>query len=458
MKKYLPALILLISVLFFLFLKFSTLGVRLSDTNIYFYTGYKLLEGNILYKDIFFTNLPLFAYIASFYFTILQGNLPLFYFTSPLEISCVALLIFYITFKKTQKYSISLTCSLAYLFSFIVLSTSDHQTGVSTATLLIVLSFLFFDKKNYFFSGIFSALALLVKAYFIPISLAFFIFLLIKKDFKNIFLFSLSAITTTFVVLLPTLFLARNEFIHNIFFYSLSRDQGVSKVLITWFFMKHDFMLFLLLFFSLFLFRQQLLFALISLFSLIFFLLYKDTYYLYFNFLIPFLILSLPHVLFFFEKKFSFSPVVGILIVSVFTIMNIIVYVSSYSTLQKVETIEKIALDIKREHPSFLYGFNSLTPALSYITNVPLLENIIDTNDSIFTKGLLDKKTLTTKAINEKTIIVTQGAEIEELGVNDLIVGGAAEKTLVLKHCKRIQSYPVYAEGWINRIHLFKCY
>ena len=53
MKRYFP---LFIITSIFLLLKLTNLGIRMSDTNIYFYTAYELLQGKILYKDIFFTN------------------------------------------------------------------------------------------------------------------------------------------------------------------------------------------------------------------------------------------------------------------------------------------------------------------------------------------------------------------------------------------------------------------
>ncbi len=118
MKKFLPIVIVLASLLLY---KAGNMGVRLSDTNIYFYTGYQILQGKILYKDIFFTNLPLLPYLSSLYFLLTGGNITLFFLTPIIEVSAVGFLIYSIAYKQHKSQSIAIFSSLIYLFSFIVL-------------------------------------------------------------------------------------------------------------------------------------------------------------------------------------------------------------------------------------------------------------------------------------------------------------------------------------------------
>src|ERR1035437_8507392 len=116
MKKFLP---IIITIGVFLFIKLPNIGIRFSDSNIYFYTGYQLLMGKMLYKDIFFTNFPLLAYISAFYFLLLNKSLLLFYVTPLLEASGVGLMIYLIIYKNTKDIFLGITSSLLYLFSFI---------------------------------------------------------------------------------------------------------------------------------------------------------------------------------------------------------------------------------------------------------------------------------------------------------------------------------------------------
>ena len=135
--------------LFFVFcffvIKLTTFGVHLSDTNVYFYTAYQMIHGKILYKDIFFTDFPLFPYISSLYFLITNGNIQAFYLTPVIETIVGSFLIFYFSFSKTKSYLIATLSQIIYLFSFIILSTTDHQTGVFIGSVFLTASFIFFD-------------------------------------------------------------------------------------------------------------------------------------------------------------------------------------------------------------------------------------------------------------------------------------------------------------------------
>lgn len=454
MKRYLP---ILIPIGIFLFLKITNLGIRMSDTNIYFYTAYQLLLGKVLYRDIFFTNFPVLPYISMIYFYIVGKSLSWYYITAAIEASIVSFLLFYLISQKTKDKLIALTASLLYLFSFIILATTDHQTGVFLASLFAVLGYLFvFEKKRYLFGGVFIALALLTKAYFLPVFLAIFVTLTIK-DYRKSFLFLFGVGGATFLILLPSLLLARNELIKDVFIYSLTRSQGISKTHILWFFLKHDFLLVVSLLFSLVMIRRYLFFGLFSLFSLFFIFFYQDIYYLYLNFAIPFLCLSFANLQSFLHDKIRLQKMVVPTIVLVFSLSNLFIYLPSYRNLQKIEGIGQILSLVKKENPPVLYGVNSITPALAYLSNKPLLNGIVDTNENIFRKGFLNTNTLTQDAIAQKAMIVTIGAHYPSLNVQEDIVGGIFNKDLVKKSCRLKGSFPTKTEGIENRINLFSC-
>src|SRR3990167_11294080 len=124
MKKFLPYFLLALP---FFLLKLTNIGIWLSDTNIYFYTAYQLLQGKVLYRDIFFTNFPVLPYISMIYFYIVGKSLSWYYITAAIEASIVSFLLFYLILQKTKEKLIALTTSLLYLFSFIILATTDHH-------------------------------------------------------------------------------------------------------------------------------------------------------------------------------------------------------------------------------------------------------------------------------------------------------------------------------------------
>lgn len=455
MKK-IASLLFLISV--FLIIKATNNGVRLSDTNIYFNIAYQMSHGKILYKDIFFSNFPFFSYISSLYYILSGKNIEFFYFTSAIEVSIITMFVYLIAYRKTKDYIISIISSILYVLSFIILSTSDHQTGVFTASLFSVLSYFFLQERKITTSGIFIAIAVFTKAYFLPIFLSFFIYIFIKKEWKNLLKFSLAFALTGLIILLPFLIQAPHQLISDIFGFSLTRPAGILKINIAWFYLTKDLPLFILLLFNVFNIRKNLFFGLVSVFSIIFFFGYQDIYYLYLNFLTPFLCLSFYELYYFLKNKFKLQRLVIPTIISAFILLNLFTYISSYRNLGKLENINKITKLIKAENPNFLYGVNDITPLLIALTKIPALENVNDAHEYFFTRKVYDKKFLTDKAIKNKTIVITQGASYPQYNIKQDILDNIFVKDTIYKNCKNILSVPVIAEGNTNRINLFKCY
>lgn len=459
MKKIIFPLLLII---FFLILKISNNGIRLSDTNSYYNVAYQISNGRILYKDIFFSNFPFFSYVASFYYFISLKNIGVFYFTSAIEVAIITYLIYQITYQKTKNYISSITSSVLYSLSFMVLSTSDHQTGVFTASLFAVISYAFLQKKKYILSGIFISISILTKAYFLPILISFFLDIVIKKDWKNLLKFTISSIVTGLIILLPFLIQAPQQLISDIFGFSLTRPVGSSKLTIAWFYIIKDFLLFTILLFNIFNIRKNVLFGLISIWSIVFFFGYQDVYYLYLNFLTPFLCLSFYEIYHFFKNKFNPQKLVIPTIIAIFILLNLWSYLSSYRNLGKIDNFESIIRTIISEKPNFLYGVSDITPAIIALTKIPALENIHDAHEYLFTRGIYDNKSLTDKAVKNKTIIITHGANYPELNIREDILDSVMDniivKETIYNSCKNILSVPALSEGFTNRINLFKCY
>ncbi len=437
--------------------KASFIGLRLSDSNIYFYTAWLMLHGHTLYKDIFFTNLPLFPYISSIYVFILR-DISLYYFTSCIEVIITSFLIFF-SLRKSQKDDlIALIGGILYITSFTVLATSDHQSGVFLASLFAMAAYLSYQYKKYILVGIFLACCVLTKAYFIPIPAAFFIYALIKER-KTFFYTLLGFSLTVFIILLPSLIYARQQLFNDVVLYSLQRSQGLSKLNIFWFFIKQDIVLDVLLISTLIRFRQHVLLSLITCFSILLVLIYQDIYFLYLNILVPFLILSIGDWVHIIKNvSWKYASITILIIVSLLQLYNLYSYLSHYAHVSTITDTNELIETIQKNKPAYLYGENDLTPALAYLTNVPLLNTQIDTNENIFRKGLLNKETLTKKAIEQRTIIVTYGIDYPGQNMKDPLVSAIMNKEQIEKNCKLILSQPVVAEGIINRVTLFRCY
>lgn len=494
MKKYLPIIILISC---FLLLKLSTLGIRISDTNVYFYTAYDLLRGRLLYKDVFFTNFPLFPYISSLYLLISGKQLLFYYSTAALESAATGFLIYLIVLKQTKKQLLGTVSAALYLFSFILLATTDHQTGVFLASLFAVASYYFFTEKKLLLTGIFIALALMTKAYFLPIFLTYAV-LAGKEGWErkgsrgegikktpvisrseatrnpgiprlwrgsprathfirnDMVLFLIGFTATVGVILLPTFLFARQDFFRDVFAYSLTRSQGLSKVNILRFFVFHDLPLFASFLYSLVMIRKHLFFGVLSIFSLLFIIFYKDIYYLYLNFLVPFLCLAAVPLYQTIQKRIQVQVMILPTVITVFLLVNLGIYWTNYRTLAKVEHIDVLVNAIKQAHPPSLYGENGITAALAYLSDTPLMYKRVDLNPNIFNKGYLNATELTKQALAEHSLIVAQGIYYPEYGVRQDATDGTYDVKL-MKNCRIIQALPVKTEGYQNRINLIRC-
>jgi len=313
-------------------------------------------------------------------------------------------------------------------------------------------------RKKFFLSGLFVALSFFTKAYFIPIVISFFAFLLLQKNHKKIIRFTVVFTITGLVIILPFLIFTQKEFINDIFKFSLTRPAGILKSDVAWFFISKDFLLFAILIFNIFNFRKNIFFVLVSVSSIVLFFSFQDVYYLYLNFVVPFLCLSFYEFYIFWTEKLKFQKMIIPSITAIFIVINIYNYFSSYRDLQKIDGFGKIVRIINNEHPTYLYGVDDITPALLNTTDVLPLENVRDAHEYFFSKGILDKEFLTNRAVHSKTIIISHGAFYPYLKINEQIVDGIFNKKLVLKSCKLLDSIPVKSEGSTNRINLFKCF
>lgn len=457
MKSYLGNhWISLLLVLPFLLLKSSSTAVRLSDTNVYFYTAYQILSGKLLYADIFFTNFPVFPYLSSFYSIISGGSLLFYYFTSSIEVAITSLFIYAIIVYQWKSRIYALSAQALYLFSFIILTTSDHQSGVFAASLFAVISYFFHQRKKNFLTGAFITLSILTKAYFLPLGAAYGLYFLIR-DKKAIQSFIIGVLCISFIVLGPFLLFARSDFIANVFEYSLLRGTGIEKSGIIQFFILKDFLLATMLVLNIILLKKYLFFSLVSIFSIVFILLYQDIYYLYLNIMIPFLVLSFPiyqHIL---SEKMNLQKMVIPSFIFILICFNLTIYITQFRTLQTIPEFEKIIQNIQSNNPAYIYGTNDIAPAVAYTLDRPLLHAIVDTNTNIFRKGLLNAEALTDEAITNHALVIVHGASYPQFTIDQPILDEIVIAEKILSECKILTSHPVRAEGISNRLNFFQC-
>lgn len=452
-------------VIIFLLIKIPVTSVSLSDTNVYISMAEHLMQGKLLYKDMFLTNLPFFPYLSVVYLSITQ-NLTWFYGTVLIEAVATAIIIYFTVKTPKRPASIPVMAAAAYLFSMIVLATTDHQTGIFFASLTASLAYFWYTRKKFVLAGIALGLMFVTKGYMLPILGAFFIYdIYIRR--KESWTLIIPALSVIFVVLLPTLLFARNEMIDNIFGYTLNRPVGLDKRNIFTFFVVNQWLFCGAIIYAWIRFQKNVLIALCLLFGVIFLLLYQDIYFFYLNLLVPFACIALADGVVFLNKKIGRlnGLLVATLFISFSMLLNYKTYAENLAPLQKIKQYEKIVTTVTAAKPEYLFGAVEIVPALSYSTKVPLLNGIIDTNESIFARKVYDITQIKKDIYAHKTLVVTMGVD------RDLMLETGEKTHVVLpvipelfkqleieKKCTKLLSQPVVAEGLTNRINLWKCY
>src|SRR3989344_2292392 len=291
--------ILIITIFIFIFWKISTLQFRFGDENGYFYMSDAIWHGFIPYKDFFFADPPFFIYILAGFKALFGSHIILFK-TLPIFFDSLSAILLFLILKKENAFAV--LAPIFYLFSFTVLATSDYVTGAEVMIFLVLLALYLDQNSKYFWSGVFWALACLCKLYAGPALLGFLLYKIISKEFSSVKNIILGGLTTTIIVLSPFFILAPHQTFYDLIIHQFNRPIGINKWNIFGVFAKFEWLLIIASIASVFTVKnKKWIYPLI--FSLVFFLFYKDLYYLYLHILLPFIVILLVEFIAFLNKK-----------------------------------------------------------------------------------------------------------------------------------------------------------
>lgn len=427
-----------------------------TDANLYLYYADQIAKGATLYKDLYMTNLPLIPYVSVLYKYITFGSLQGYYMTACIEALLSAAVLF-VCLKKIYKSDfIAFIGNLFYLTTFLIFSSANHQNGNLFAVLMFTIAYLCFLYKRYVFAGIFLGLALCAKAYMLPVIAAFFVFVFIKEK-KDTLPLVIGMAVTTAVILLPTLLFAYKDFVHELFGYSLTRAAGFNKWGILESFVTNDPIVAGLLVYTLIRWKRLLFPALATGFTLIFLLLYQDIYLLYLTMVVPFAVIALGDVFVSINKhpkswELTVALTTIILLFQSFTITR---YINSIQGFMTIPNRDEFISIIQKEKPQYLYGEYGIVQGVSYLSGIPMLEGVSDTNRKMFLSGVLNKDTITAKIKKTKTILIaySYNDNIDIATASAIFNWGELKNQCKIIHSQNFtMSYPV------NTIDIIKCF
>jgi len=239
-KKNKYFLLFISSIILFLLIKIPRMCFKFSDENIYFYMGKLILEGLVPYKDFFFASPPLQVYVISFFMFLFGSKLILLKLIPFICVGISSYFVFGIVKKKFSEKE-GLIASILYLFSFVVLTTTDHSTGVHLSAMLVLgmVYFIYHDKP--FIAGLFASMALLTRLYSpFPIAGAGLYLLFFER--KKLLRFILGCVSLFLVVGVIMQLISHGKFLENIFLFRMRLVNliGIPKSDIFSFFIKWD--------------------------------------------------------------------------------------------------------------------------------------------------------------------------------------------------------------------------
>lgn len=364
-KRYLVILILL-----FLALKLGSIHYRFGDENIYFFMAKNMLEGELPYKDFFFASPPLQLLIISLFFgkSIFLAKL------IPILASIITAVLLFRMGKGISK----LAAPCFFLFSTIILSTTDHSTGISLTIMFVTISYYFLDK-NQITSGAFLGMAALTRLYGGVFLLGFAAYLLYKKKYKGIvkLVSGFSMVFLLLIIISAVVFDV--SILEQIFLYHLQKPGVPFDYELFFSFALQDIILVALALVGVASKLRKFHFGLAA--GLLFLALFTDIYYLYFGLLMPFLAIA--------ASNARISGKIIYVIMIVFIITNSLIYYNFHASQSELEPREITQFIIENSDKNeLIYGSSEITPLIAYKTDRDILDNQIDSNPKVFASDM----------------------------------------------------------------------
>ncbi len=454
-------LIITFTFVIFYLVKAGGFSYRFGDGNAYFYMAEQILSGFLPYRDFLIADPPLLILLLAGIKSVIGSNIILFQ-AVPIVLETMTALVIYLEVKKSLP-NYAKFFPVLYLFSFLILATTDYLTGLHFVTLLIALAYYF--RKNPYLSGFFWGLATLIKLYVIPGFLGWLLWLKLSGQIKNIRKTILAYITTGTFFMLPFLFIAPKTVINYIIIHQFNRPIGLSKINIFRFFVLHDFTLLLLTTASLVLTKnKKLLLPIIA--WLNFYLIFKDLYYLYLGVLAFWLVLAVKQLLLYFKNQKqppwlaeNQAQLSAIVITTLILSQAVGVYLYQQSTQQQGQFahVETAAAYIKNLPVKPLYGSHEVAPLVALKSERKLLGNYADTNAQLFGSGVLNKKQISQQVVEQGAYLLVKIANIPQNPNLDHGFDGFFDQEIFDQYCHRLTIIDGPKEELFTDIGIYNC-
>ncbi len=439
----------------FLVFKFSHLTFRFGDGDAYFYMLQAFLHGHLPYRDFFLADPPVFL----LFLTILKpflGTHWLAYQALPLDLESLNALFLYLILRPTTR--LAWLSVPMYLFSFTILATSDFSTGVQLTVLFSLIAWYAWQQGSPATSGIAWALSALTKLYAVPAILGFFVYAIWQKQSWRR---AVVAVILTGIAILGFFFCASpHGFIRSIIIHQLHRPTGNAPSAVWLFFWQHEWSLILLASIAA-LFRPRGAIVWSFALSTLFFVFFKDLYYLYFAYLMPYMVILAVTFIDHLWRRPEVRPLSAIIciILAITSIVGIQTYRHSVMNQGRFLNASEIAEYLKTQtaHDQ-VYGSHEVAPLLTLMSGKEIFDNNIDTNGQVFAAGTEDREAVSKAAATQGIYLIARITDLPEYGIHDVGYESYFSAEIFKQACTRLKFFPSTSNETDNFIGIYDCH
>ena len=444
-----------ITIACFLAYKLLHLTFRFGDGDVYWYMMQSLWQGLLPYRNFFLSDPPVFILFLAF-LKPLFGAHWLWYQALPVFLESLNAIILYLILRPKTK--LAFIAAPLYLISFTILATSDFSTGVQLTICLSLCGWLFMESQRQILSGLAWGLSILTKLYALPAFLGLLGFTVWKK--QPWFRVALAVIAVGVSALLPFFIASPHGFINSIITTQFHRPAGNDRGSVWLFFFRHEWVL--------------ILFGLLGagvkanrkylgafLLTAVFFVLFKDLYYLYLAYLFPFLIIFAVTL---FDRVWAdveirpLAVVMGLLL-TWSCLGGFLAYQNSVLTQGRFLNVIEIAEYLKtlNAHQQ-IYGSHELAPILALYSVKSIYGNFIDTNPQAFAAHTFNLEQVSQQAAAAGVYLLARITDLPDYGIKDQGFEGYFSRSVFDQHCQRLKFFDSTSQESDNYIGVYDCH
>jgi len=388
------------------------------DENVYYYMAKLISEGKIPYKDFFYAHPPIHVYILALVYKIFGFNIIALKMV-PLASSLItSFFVFKISRQKFGNYE-ALAALILFLFSYTVMFNSVFSFGIMTATMFLTIGFYFLTvKNNYLIAGIFFAIAGITRLLaLIPavIALLFVLF----SDRRNFIKLSSSFLLIFMLANIFFVMIAGSPYTDSVYKYHFMKTFSAENNFNEYSdIIKLNWILFLsagLLIFTKEK-RNMGIFAACA-FPYLFFLIFlKKIFGFYFIVVFPLLAIIGGYSIINIFRELNTNKKIKIGIAILLALVFMWNLASDTLFLQRIgftgfDRGKDLSDFINSDKTVLLFGDDSAAPLLALMTGKQIAFDIVDTNEQVFTSGLVNIGSTLEKIKKENVLFIARSTQ-----------------------------------------------